>query len=418
MADQLLVDHVSQRTCSTRDPSAVGCAAQPELARSATMPTDALTRQPSHLIERGLLYAVALVSVPILGVYPGGDPAWPLIYAICLVCVAGAVAYSLPAAPRRVFLAGLFTVLATATLAAAADFGYFAIIIYCEAAFTMGFRLSIRLSGAILAASVAAVLVGAALGDQNWPRALGVGAAFVGIWLSGATRRQYRQRTEQAELLLGETRRAADADHRAAALAERARIAREIHDIQAHSLSALSLQLEAAGALLQDTSLPAGDPVLAKIAGCVDRASGLAREGLAETARAVQALREDAVSLPELLESLVDGHDRVTVDVHGEHRKLAPGPGLTLFRAIQEALTNARKHAPAAPVTIELDYAADTVTATITNSATPDGAARPLTATGAGYGLTGIRERAELAGGSLTAGPDGDGWRVSVRIPS
>lgn len=382
------------------------------------MPTDALTRQPSHLIERGLLYAVALASVPFTGYYPGGDAAWPLMYAICLVCVAGAVAYSLPSAPQWVFLAGLLTVVAVAGVSSAVGFSYFTIIVYCEAAFTMGFRLTLRQSGAILGATVAMVLVAAALTDQNWARSLGISWAFLGIWLSGATRRQYRQRTEQAELLLTETRRAADADHRAAALAERARIAREIHDIQAHSLSALSLQLEAAGALLQDPSLPAGDPVLAKVAGCVDRASGLAREGLAETARAVQALREDAVSLSELLESLVDGHDRVSVDVHGKPRKLPPGPGLTLYRAIQEALTNARKHAPAAPVTIELDYAADAVTATITNAATPDGAARPLTTTGAGYGLTGIRERAELAGGSLTAGPNGDGWCVSVRIPA
>ncbi|HEV7976008.1 sensor histidine kinase [Amycolatopsis sp.] len=389
-----------------------------ELARSATMPTDALTRQPSHLIERGLLYAVALVSVPFTGYYPGGDPVWPLMYAIFLVCVAGAVAYSLPSAPRWVFLAGLLTVVTVSAVSSAVGFSYFTIIIYCEAAFTIGFRLTLRQSGAILSASVAVVMVAAALGDRNWPRAFGVSGAFVSIWLSGATRRQYRQRTEQAEVLVTETRRAADADHRAAALAERARIAREIHDIQAHSLSALSLQLEAAGALLQNPSLPAGDPVLAKIAGCVDRASRLAREGLAETSRAVQALREDAVSLPELLASLVDGHDRVTVDVRGEHRKLAPGPGLTLYRAIQEGLTNARKHAPAAPVTIELDYAADAVTATVTNAAIPDNAARPLTSTGSGYGLTGIRERAELAGGSLTAGPDGDGWRVSVRIPS
>jgi signal transduction histidine kinase len=282
----------------------------------------------------------------------------------------------------------------------------------------MGFRLTLRQSGAILGATVAVIMGVAALGDHDWQRAFGVSGAFVGVWLSGATRRQYRQRTEQAELLLVESRRAADADNRTAALAERARIAREIHDIQAHSLSALSLQLEAAGALLQNPSLPAGDPVLAKIAGCVDRASRLAREGLAETSRAVQALREDAVSLPELLSSLVDGHERVTVAVRGQHRKLTPGPGLTLYRAIQEALTNARKHAPDAPVTVELDYAADAVTATVTNAATPDGSSRPLTATGAGYGLTGIRERAELAGGSLTAGPDGGGWRVSVRIPS
>jgi signal transduction histidine kinase len=370
------------------------------------------------LIERWLIYAVALATVPITGYIPGGDAAWPLMYAICVVCVLGAVTYSLPCTPRWVFLAGLFTVVTVAGLASATGFGYFTIIVYCEAAFTMSFVLTVLQSGAVLGATVAVVILITGLSDRNWAQAASVSAAFLGVWLSGATRRQYLQRTEQAELLLIESRRAADADNRSAALAERARIAREIHDIQAHSLSALSLQLEAAGALLQDPSLPAGDPVLAKVAGCIDRASRLAREGLAETSSAVQALREDAVSLPELLASLVDGHERVTVDVHGHQRKLGPSPGLTLYRAIQEALTNARKHAPDTQVTIELDYADDEVTATVTNTATPDDSSRPLTATGAGYGLTGIRERAELAGGSLTAGPADGGWRVSVRIPS
>jgi signal transduction histidine kinase len=334
------------------------------------------------------------------------------------VCAAGAVAYSLPKAPRWVFAAGLITSATSAGLMVTVDTGFFGLIMYCEAAFTAGFRFSLKKSGALVGTvAVADVVVLLAKGGDIWS-IMGVFYASVGLWLSGASRRQYWQRAEQAELLLAETHRAADANHRAAALAERARIAREIHDIQAHSLSALSLQLEAAGALLQDASLPAGDPVLAKVAGCVDRASKLAREGLTETSRAVQALREDAVSLPELLAQLVDGDEPVTVEVRGQHRKLAPGPGLTLYRAMQEALTNARKHAPDAPVTVELDYTGDTVTATVTNAAPHGGSAKPLTATGSGYGLTGIRERAELAGGSLTAGPDGGGWRVSVRIPS
>jgi len=375
------------------------------------------TLQPSHVVERCVVYALALGSIPVTGYLPGSGKPWLLAYSVWVVCAAGAVAFSLPKAPRWVFVAGLITSATAAGLMVTVDTGFFGLIMYCEAAFTAGFRFSLKKSGVLVGAiAVADVVILVVKGSDIWSIS-GLFYASVGLWLSGASRRQYWQRAEQAELLLAETRRAADANHRAAALAERARIAREIHDIQAHSLSALSLQLEAAGAWLQDASLPKGDPVLAKVAGCVDRASKLAREGLTETSRAVQALREDAVSLPELLAQLV-GDEPVTVEVRGQHRKLAPGPGLTLYRAVQEALTNARKHAPDAPVTVELDYTGDTVTATVTNAAPLGNSAKPLTGTGSGYGLTGIRERAELAGGSLTAGPDGGGWRVSVRIPS
>jgi signal transduction histidine kinase len=382
-----------------------------------------LSRPRTRLVARVCVFAVSLGSVLATGYLPGSGKPWIPVYLACVVCVCGAVAYSLPHRRRRVFVAGLAASAIASGVVAVLGPDTAAVAMYCEVAFTAGFELPVWESGVLAGAGLVTTAATNLLEGRGWSHAFGLCSAFVGLWLSGASRRQYRQRAEQAELLLAETRRAAEADRRAAALAERARIAREIHDIQAHSLSALSLQLEAAGALLQDPSLPAGDAVLAKVAGCVHRASGLAREGLAETSRAVQALREDFVSLPEVVKSLVDIHVRgeaepVTVQVRGTPRPLPPGPGLTLYRVVQEGLTNALKHAPHAPVQVELDYTGDAVTATITNGEPRDGPSRPLSATGAGYGLTGIRERAELAGGSLTAGPAAGGWRVSVRIPS
>jgi signal transduction histidine kinase len=118
------------------------------------------------------------------------------------------------------------------------------------------------------------------------------------------TRREFLDRAEQAEHMLAETRRAREAETHAAALAERARIARDIHDVLAHSLAAVSVNLQAAEGLLTAESLPADNPELAKAVECIDRAGTLTREGLAAARRAILALRDDAAPLPDQLASL------------------------------------------------------------------------------------------------------------------
>lgn len=238
---------------------------------------------------------------------------------------------------------------------------------------------------------------------------------------------------EQAHALLAQTRRAAEASATAAALAERARIAREIHDIQAHSLSALSLQLEAAGGFLADPTLPAEHPALTKAAGCLDTARRLAREGLTETQRAVRALRTepgDTGDLPTQLAALVETHadHRVRLEVVGQARAIGPELGLTLYRAIQEGLTNVRKHAPGSPAEVTLTYDREFITATVTNPMPESGPETPekpeipetreTPETPPGYGIAGITERAELAGGTVEAGRAGGRWRLSVTIPA
>lgn len=238
--------------------------------------------------------------------------------------------------------------------------------------------------------------------------------------LIALTGRNTRLAGEQTQQLLVQTRLATEAKATTAALAERARIAREIHDIQAHSLSALSLQLQAATGFLQDQSLPADHPALAKAVGCVDRAAQLARDGLTETRRAVHALREDAGGLPEQLRILVAAHTpEPTVTITGDQRQLSAEAGLTLYRAVQEGLTNVRKHAPGTPAAITLDYGSHAVAVTVTNPYDP--AAGPSSAVPSGYGITGLTERAALADGTVEAGPTGDperlSWRLSVTLP-
>jgi signal transduction histidine kinase len=234
---------------------------------------------------------------------------------------------------------------------------------------------------------------------------LGVPVLFVGCAVGGRARAQNAALTAQAE-----TERA-----RAAALDERARIAREIHDILAHALAALTVQLETADALLDGGRA-------AQAQESVRRAGKLAREGLTETRRAIGALRGDSVPLPELLSALVASYEsnvegQVSVRTVGQPRPLEPDAVLALYRTAQEALTNAHKHAPGAPIELVLSYDPGLVRLSVENGAAA-GSTGALAATGGGYGLAGLRERAELVGGSLQAGPVGDGYRVGVTIPA
>lgn len=268
------------------------------------------------------------------------------------------------------------------------------------------------LAAGVLAVVAATVAVGAPA--TTWA---GVVATFCGGWLVGAVRRSYRLRAEEAEHALAQERRAVAAEKHAAALEERARIAREIHDILAHSLSALSVNLSAAEGFLTDGESPTAAE-LAKARQCVRRAGGLAREGMAETREAVLALREDPRPLHEMLAELAETHagaERVSLEVGGAPVSLSPEAGLVAFRTAQEALTNVRKHAPGAAVTIRLDY--DPLDLTISSTLPPAGTERPLADQGAGFGLTGLAERAALVAGTLHVGEDHDTWRVHLRIP-
>ena len=125
-----------------------------------------------------------------------------------------------------------------------------AIAVACAAAFSAGVRLNTGASLGITAEAVAAFVITALLASQPTGVVLGFPFAFAGLWSVAMTRREYLVRAEQAERTLAETRRAREAETHAAALAERARIARDIHDVLAHSLAAVSVNLQAAEGLL------------------------------------------------------------------------------------------------------------------------------------------------------------------------
>jgi signal transduction histidine kinase len=297
-----------------------------------------------------------------------------------------------------------------------------AVAVGCVAVFSAGARLSTMASLGITAGTLSAFLTTGLVTGVPTAELLGYAWAFVGLWTVALTRNEFLVRAVAAERTLVETRRAREAETQAAALAERARIARDLHDVLAHSLAAVSVNLQAAEGLLTSGTLPEDNPELVKAIECIDRAGNLTRDGLAAAKRAVLALRDDAAPLPDQLASLAGqfrtaGDPAVNLEVSGEARPISAEASVAAYRTAQEALTNARKHAPGQSVTLRLGYDPDQITLSVVNPIPPQHAERPLADTGGGVGLVGLRERAALAGGTFEAGPDAGTWQVTLRIP-
>jgi signal transduction histidine kinase len=208
-----------------------------------------------------------------------------------------------------------------------------------------------------------------------------------------------------------------EAERKEAIADERLRIARDMHDLVGHGLSTIAVQSGAAR-----LALDAGDPVTARRA--LDAVEQASRGALTEMRQLLGVLRlgeVDAAPTPGLdrLDALVQdaraaGH-RVTVERSGPLDAVPAAAGLTAYRVLQEALTNAIRHAAGAPIAITL-RASDDLTIEVSDSGTGGAAAqrdRPS------YGLLGLQERIAAAGGTLEAGPRDDvqGWRVVARLP-
>jgi signal transduction histidine kinase len=266
-----------------------------------------------------------------------------------------------------------------------------------------------------LALGFVALEIGVLWADLGSSAAFGYPGILVGSGLLGLTRRQYVAQGRAAQALVAQTRRTEAESRRAAALEERTRIAREIHDVLAHALGGLTVQLEATELLLAERGDVEG--ALARIRAC----QTTAREGLEEARRAVAALRSDAPPLQESLGALLEAHReqgaRGELIVEGTARELPSEAALALMRAAQEALTNARRHAPGASVRVRLRFKEDSTSITVTNGEPRRAPIAVGAGSSGGYGLTGMRERLELAGGVLVAGPAGKGWSVRAEVP-
>jgi signal transduction histidine kinase len=242
------------------------------------------------------------------------------------------------------------------------------------------------------------------------------GAAFF-FFLGTLLRRESEQRRRVARLVdqLQESR---EAEKASAALAERSRMAREMHDVLAHTLSGLVLQLE--GAQLLARSQGADRDLMSAL----ERAHALAHTGLGEARHAITTLRGESLPGPELLPALVAEHRASTgsscrFTVSGTPVELPSDARLAVYRVAQEALSNVRKHAPGAAVEMCLTWLDDAVVLSVEDSGSPGGpgSAGPGGTDEGGYGLTGMAERADLLGGRLTALPTSDGFRVELWAP-
>jgi signal transduction histidine kinase len=285
-----------------------------------------------------------------------------------------------------------------------------------------------RVSALVLAAWLGFFLTALAItGKTGWRGPTGaVGLlALVAVYVTSLFARRVRAQEEQEERLLAELEESRDAELRSAALAERQRLAREMHDVLAHSLSGLVVQLE--GTRLLAATVPGDD----RLPTAINRAHQLARSGLDEARQAIGMLRGDELPGPGRLAELAaefaaDTGVPCRFAEAGTPRELAPAVRIALYRVTQEGLTNVRKHARPDRVEIRLEYLPEAVTLTVQDFGTrrADGGAGPGSDAGpgggpaAGYGLTGMRERAGLLGGSLGACRTPDGFQVLLRVPA
>ena len=259
-----------------------------------------------------------------------------------------------------------------------------------------------------VAAIAGAVFVAALLAQERLDN--GVDYVFIlllfgGVWLLGRASAQWRGRVTAAERRQREAARLAVAE-------ERVRIARDLHDVVAHSLSVIAVQSDAAEAALGTAPERALAPVRAVRA--------TAREALTDIRRMLEVLRTDDDERPGVdspgvsaISGLVDAArgagTPVTLEVRLTTAPVPPGVDLAAYRIVQESLTNARRHAPGAAVTVAIVQRARALEVTVTSAAasTP-----PPASTGDGYGISGMRERAISLGGRLDAGPTAEGGFV------
>jgi len=244
------------------------------------------------------------------------------------------------------------------------------------------------------------------------------GVLLVGLLL-GRNRNSHRVAADKSAALLAKSEQLREEQARVAALDERARIAREIHDVLAHSLGALGLQIQLIRAVLTDQA------DTGRAVDLLDQAHRMATDGLGETRRAVHALRGETLPLADGLAELSADHQRrhgarVSFEVMGVPRPLPPDAGLALTRTAQEALVNTAKYAPRQPVEIRLDYTGAGTSLEVRSRLGEDGPGRGetrLATVNGGYGLAGMRERLLLLDGTLSAGPSGGEWVVVAGVP-
>jgi signal transduction histidine kinase len=254
-------------------------------------------------------------------------------------------------------------------------------------------------------------------GDGDVPFAISNAIVVFGIWGLGAYMQTRRRYLRELEVRADQLEREREQLAQIAVMEERASIARELHDIVAHSVTVMLVGVRGARDVLRSAP-DAAEDTLARVEATGERS-------VAELRRILAVLREpdeQAQSRPQPsladLEALIAEHRAtglaVQLTITGSPRALPEGVELSIYRIVQEALTNVVKHARAGRVTVSLAYRDDGVDVEVID----DGTAPPALGAPSGHGLVGMRERVALLGGTLEAGPrSGRGFRVAARLP-
>jgi signal transduction histidine kinase len=258
---------------------------------------------------------------------------------------------------------------------------------------------------------------------QQFTMMVSLGALVFGIWAFGERRRTRGLYVQQLEERAAQLERDRDREARLAVSNERTRIAREIHDVVAHGLSIMIVQADG-GLYAADASPEQAKKALATI-GDTGRAS------LTEMRKMLGLLKQDAQpeldpnqprpqpgvsSLPELIDNVRQTGLAVDYQVTGVPRDLPALLGLTAYRIVQEGLTNTLKHAgPGAQTSVLLDFGREMLTVVVTDNGRGAGL---VPGSDPGHGLIGMRQRASISGGTVSAGPKvGGGYEVIAKLP-
>jgi signal transduction histidine kinase len=374
-----------------------------------------LARVPERPPRVDILVAAALLVWALLEAFVDPGPG-PLAGRIAF-----AFAISVPLAFRRQAPGVVAVVLSVATLAwklpaTVPEHGTMPLPSMLLAAFSVACyarRTIVAVAGGLLL--LATMVIAIELHYYTGGGANASNLAILSLFLGGAWGAGWlvRQRAAQARRAFAESGELA----RIAVSEERARIARELHDVVAHSVSIIAVQAGAAEELIDR------DPDKARQH--MSSVRRTAREAMSEMRRLLDVLRADEpgyapqaglARLPDLLDETRGAGVPVELIEHGERPRLAPGVDLVAFRVVQESLTNVRKHAPGAATRVYFRYRPKTLELEVVNEA----AVTPANANGrqGGHGLVGMRERVHLFDGSFDAQPVANGgFRVHATLP-
>ena len=381
--------------------------APPERYRPATM-LRFLGAHP-RLVDAVLAGVLVVAGVLEGAIVPTNRSFW--VHQLLTVAVMGAVAW------RRRFPLSVvgFVVVGMMLLDSDGQLSVFAALVIVS--FTAGLELDPPRAWVGLALAVVPFWIGFALTGGAVSDYVAVTVLYGGSWAVGQTLRERGHRSAELHERAERAERDREIEAARAVAEERARIARELHDVVSHSISVIAVQTQAVRRRLGPDHAREVDDLRA--------VESTARQAMVEMRRLFGVLRAEGERPSLAPQPGLDQLDRligetraagfpVSVDVEGTPVPLPPGLGLTAYRIVQEALTNVRKHAPGGRVAVCLRYGERELDLAVDDSGGGD-AQRP---DGGGYGLVGMRERVNLYGGTLEAGPQpGGGFSVRARLP-